>query len=92
MSAVADFYLECVENDCLPLSDETWSYLDRIDSQYQTVWIDQTEFEFTSRFGETRTIEGITVECARRLCRLGFGVTEIKDFIDLIEDCGWTRL
>ena len=62
MSAVADFYLECVENDCLPLSDETWSYLDRIDSQYQTVWIDQTEFEFTSRFL-------IDLICRRRAAR-----------------------
>lgn len=27
MSAVADFMIECVENDCLPLSHSTWKYL-----------------------------------------------------------------
>ena len=87
MSATCDYYLECIDNDCLPLSDATWAYLDRIDHQYQTVWIDTSEFDFTSRFGETWTVEGITVDCARRLERLGLAVTEIKDFLELTDDC-----
>ena len=87
MSATCDFYIECIENDCLPLSDETWAYLEGIHYNYHPVLIETSEFDFTSRFGETWTVEGITVDCARRLERLGLAVTEIKDFLELTDDC-----
>ena len=92
MSAVADFYIDCVDHDCVPLSDDTRAYLRRMSDKYQTCHYDESCFDFTSRFGETRTIEGITIDSARRLCRLHFAVTEIKDFIDLVDECSWTRL
>ena len=88
MSAVADFYIECIENDCLPLSDETWNYLSRDDIQELTDdFCEIGEFHFTSRFGETRLIEGISLQFARRLDRLGLAVTEIKDLLELADDC-----
>ena len=87
MSATCDYYLECIDNDCLPLSDETWDYLECIHYNYHPVLIETSEFKFTSRFGETWTVEGITVNCARRLERLGLAVTEIKDFLELTDDC-----
>ena len=92
MSAVADFYIECVDHDCVPLSDETWAYLNRMSDKYQTCYWERSTWYFTSRFGETREIDGITIDSARLLCRRHFAVTEIKDFIEMVDECGWTRL
>ncbi len=86
MSATADFYMECIENDCLPLSDDTWNYLSRDDIQDLTDdFYEVSEFHFTSRFGKTHLIEGISLQFARRLDRLGLAVTEIKDLLDMSE-------
>jgi hypothetical protein len=88
MSATCDFYIECIENDCLPLSDETWNYLSRDDIQELTEdFYEVSEFRFTSRFGKTHLIEGVSLNFARRLNRLGLAVTEIKDFLELADDC-----
>jgi hypothetical protein len=88
VSATADFYMECIVNDCLPLSDDTWNYLSRDDIQELTDEIyEVSEFHFTSRFGKTHLIEGISLQFARRLDRLGLAVTEIKDLLELADDC-----
>ena len=93
MSATGDFYIECIENDCLPLSDDTWKYLFRDDIAALTDdFCEIGEFYFTSRFGKTHLIEGISVNFARHLDRLGLAVTEIKDFLELVDACSWTRL
>ena len=86
MSATCEYYMECIENDCLPLSDETWNYLSRDDIQDMTDEIyEVSEFHFTSRFGKTHLIEGISLQFARRLDRLGLAVTEIKDLLEMSE-------
>ena len=81
MSA-SDFYIECHENNFVPLHADSFSRLDDIESQYGIDWIEYQELETVGHSGPF-TVCGISLESALNLQRIGFSIEEIDDFLEL---------
>ena len=80
--SVSDFYIECHENNFVPLHADSFSRLDDIECQYGIDWIEYQELETEGHSGPF-TVCGISLESALNLQRIGFSIEEIDDFLEL---------
>ena len=80
--SVSDFYIECHENNFVPLHADSFDRLDDIECQYGIDWIEYQELETVWHSGPV-TVCGISLESAINLQRIGFSIEEIDDFLEL---------
>lgn len=86
MGAMKRFYEECAEAGRVPLSVETFDYLDDVECLHDLDWIGYCEHEYTGRDGRQYTHDCITLESARRLMAEGLANDEITMFVECFGD------
>ena len=83
MGAVKRFYEDCAEAGRVPLSVETFDYLDDVECLPDLDWIGYCEHEHRSAVtGLLVTQDCITMESARRLVAEGLANDEIQFFVE----------
>jgi len=83
--SVSDFYIECHENNFVPLHVDSFSRIDDIECLYGIDWIEYQELETVGYSGPV-TVCGISLESALNLQRIGFSIEEIDDFLELHDE------
>ena len=78
----SDFYIECHENNFVPLHADSLSHIHRIECQYGIDWIEYQELETEGHSGPI-TVCGISLESAIKLRGRLLATEEIKDFLEL---------
>lgn len=88
MGAVKRFYEDCAEAGRVPLSVETFDYLDDVECRHQLDWIGYCEHGYRSPVtGLLVSHDCITLESARRLVAEGLANDEIIRFVEYWGDC-----
>lgn len=88
MSASKDFFIDCYQAGFVPISEnKSWDRLDDIESQLSLDWIDYRENSFQDRKGYYFVVDGISLTSAMRLRDMGVAISEIDDFVGLVDSC-----
>jgi len=83
MGAMKRFYEDCAAAGRVPVSDETFDYLDRLEGRIPSLdWIGYCEHDYIGRDGRLYVEDCITMESAHRLVAEGLANDEIKIFLE----------
>jgi hypothetical protein len=82
MGAVKNVLFEFAVAGHCPLSDDTFDYLDDIESTHNLDWIGYCEHDYTGRDGQSYTHFCISISSARRLAAEGLANVEIENFLE----------
>jgi len=83
MAAMKRFYEECAAAGRCPISEKTWSYLDKLERADPTLdWIEYDEHEFVGHDGRLYLEDCITIRSARRLLAEGLANDEVEFLVE----------
>jgi len=82
MGAMKRFYEDCAAAGRVPVSDETFDYLDDVECQHGLDWIGYCEHDYIGHDGRPYFADCIDMKSAHRLVAEGLANDEIKNFLE----------